>query len=236
MKLIKDLDIREFKSKNGLIKKHRVSLFLCPKCGNEVERKKHDGLKQKKCCGGKSSYFAKGSPLHIVYSGMIQRCKDKNSISYSNYGGKGIEVCKEWNNFDNFCKWALNNGYKHGLSIERKNNKKGYNPSNCIWIEKSEQARNTSKNIHTVETIKNIKKDYVTTLMTIEDLSKKYKDSKGNITNIINGVVWNGVETEYDRYIDTVKEVKQKIKGKILNYWKQYAACNGVKIEIEEII
>lgn len=221
MKLIKDLEIKECVSKNGLVKNHRFALFLCPKCGNEVERKKHDGLKQKKCCGGKSLYFPKGSPLHIIYSGMIQRCNDKNSIGYINYGGKGIKVCQEWNNFDNFCKWALSNGYKQGLSIERKDNKKGYEPSNCTWIEKSEQARNTSKNIHSIEIIKNIKKDYVATLMTIEDLSEKYNDSKGNIDNIINGVTWKDIETEYDMHIDTVKEVKQKIKGKILSYWKK---------------
>jgi hypothetical protein len=224
MKLIKDLDIREVQSKNGNTKRYRYSLFRCPRCGNEVERKKHDGLKQQKCCGGKSKYFKKGSPLHIIYSGMIQRCKDENAINYKNYGGKGISVCEEWSNFDNFCKWALSNGYKQGLSIERKNNNDGYSSDNCIWIERSHQARNTSNNIHSVEDIKNIKKDYVTTLMTFKDISEKYNDSEGNIGNIINGKIWSDIETEYDKYIDTVKEVKQKIKGEILSYWTNLMA------------
>ena len=222
MKLIKDLNIRKCTSKNGLTKSHRFSLFLCPVCGNEVERKKFDGLKQKKCCGGKSNISRKGSPLHNIFIGMTQRCRDKNSINYKNYGGRGIEVCKEWKNFDNFASWALNNGFKQGKTIDRIEVNGNYEPSNCKFSTMQEQGQNKRNKIHDMKDIENIKKDYVTTLMTIKDLSIKYKDSQGNIANIINGKTWKNVETEYDKYISTVSQVKQLIKGNILNFWKSH--------------
>lgn len=52
MKIIKDLDLRDvYQPRSGTTKRYRFALFLCPVCGNEVERKKQDGIKQKKCCG-----------------------------------------------------------------------------------------------------------------------------------------------------------------------------------------
>ena len=51
---------------------------------------------------------------------MNYRCLDKKN---KNYGGRGIKVCKVWvESFDNFYVWALNNGYKNSLEIDRKNN------------------------------------------------------------------------------------------------------------------
>lgn len=74
---------------------------------------------------------------------MKDRCTNKNRHNYYLYGGKGITVCEEWNNsFDAFYNWAINSGYKSGLSIERKNNNDGYNPSNCEWIPLNQQGKN----------------------------------------------------------------------------------------------
>ena len=53
----------------------------------------------------------------------------------------GTKVCKEWeDSFDLFLEWSLNNGYKDDLTIERIDNKKGYEPSNCKWATYSEQS------------------------------------------------------------------------------------------------
>lgn len=76
---------------------------------------------------------------------MKERCTNKNRHNYYRYGERGITVCDEWNNsFDNFYKWAIENGYKTGLSIERIDNNIGYNPDNCKWIELSQQGKNRS--------------------------------------------------------------------------------------------
>lgn len=75
---------------------------------------------------------------------MRQRCNNKNSPLYKNYGGRNIFVCEEWNNsFDNFYNWSMSNGYEDNLSIDRIDNDKGYSPENSRWATPRQQVCNT---------------------------------------------------------------------------------------------
>lgn len=84
--------------------------------------------------------------LYFIWEGLKQRCLNPKNKAFRFYGARGITVCNEWQ--EDFClfqKWALNNGYKEGLSIERINVNGNYEPENCKWIPTSEQYLNTRK-------------------------------------------------------------------------------------------
>ena len=81
------------------------------------------------------------SILYKKWRCMINRCKP-NSIESKHYYDKKIRVCNEWGNYLEFKKWALENGYEEGYSIDRIDNSKGYEPSNCRWIPLRQQAWN----------------------------------------------------------------------------------------------
>lgn len=85
------------------------------------------------------------SKLYKVWSAMKRRCSRPNDPSYHNYGGRGITICAEWLEFPPFYAWAMENGYREGLTIERKDNDQGYSPDNCAWIPKPEQSSNTRR-------------------------------------------------------------------------------------------
>jgi len=84
------------------------------------------------------------SQLYNTWLNMKKRCEYKNSKDWKNYGGRGIKMCKEWkdkeNGFKNFAEWAKKNGYKKGMSIDRIDPNKGYNPDNCRWISDSNKG------------------------------------------------------------------------------------------------
>jgi len=86
--------------------------------------------------------------LYTTWESMIGRCKSKKGKAWKNYGSRGVTVCNEWCDFLTFKKWALNNGYDVGLTLERKDGNRGYCPSNCKWATYKEQANNTRQNHH----------------------------------------------------------------------------------------
>lgn len=84
--------------------------------------------------------------LYSIWVGMRRRCYEETSVSYKNYGGRGISICDEWrNDFSAFRAWALKNGYDDSLSIDRINNDWNYEPRNCRWATPKEQAANRRK-------------------------------------------------------------------------------------------
>ena len=71
------------------------------------------------------------TPIHDIWCGMNNRC-NPNHIHSNRYGKRGISVCEEWAVFENFRDWAFANGYKDGLTIERKDVNGNYCPENCM--------------------------------------------------------------------------------------------------------
>lgn len=100
-----------------------------------------------KSCGCLFREFRKkhggdGTKLYSVWKNMRYRCRCKTAPYYDDYGGRGIDICKEWGKYNAFREWAVHNGYREGLTIDRIDNDDGYNPSNCQWVTIKEQSRN----------------------------------------------------------------------------------------------
>ncbi len=87
-----------------------------------------------------------GTRLYNIWKNMRQRCNNENVPCYRFYGGKGVSVCAEWENYTNFEKWAFSNGYQDDLTIDRIDGDGNYEPNNCRWVTMVMQSRNTSRN------------------------------------------------------------------------------------------
>ena len=136
------------------MRKRKCEWYLCKcDCGKEKIVNKNDlmsghtsscGCLQKENASkaNKKHGFVK-SRIYGIWIGIKKRCFNSNHKGYKNYGGRGIVMCDKWkNDFIEFYKWAIINGYKDNLTIDRINNEGNYEPSNCRWVTLTEQARN----------------------------------------------------------------------------------------------
>ena len=137
--------------------KHKSVLWCCRcECGREVVvfggHLRNGSSKGCRSCAAReraTTHGGTGTRLHNAWFNMRMRCGNENNHKYKIYGGRGIQVCVEWKeNFEAFRDWALANGYKRGLTIDRINNDGDYEPDNCRWATMKQQARNTRNNVH----------------------------------------------------------------------------------------
>lgn len=107
----------------------------------------HSEVSKRVCRERNTVHGLYGTKLHRVWRNMLRRCTDQKVKCFSNYGGRGIKVCSEWSVFLTFCEWALANGYREGLEIDRKDNSGNYEPTNCRWVTRKVNARNRRNNL-----------------------------------------------------------------------------------------
>lgn len=146
---------------------------VCEICGKEFDKTKRKSQTKHNLCSNECRYIFLGNinrkhgmahknKLYGVWKSLRQRCDNPKDASYSNYGRRGIGLCKEWKDFEVFHNWSINNGYKYEQlesgrnkwSIDRIDNNKGYSPDNCRWVTDKIQANNKQNSIREYERTK----------------------------------------------------------------------------------
>lgn len=160
-------------------------LFKCD-CGNEKIINKYKVTNGKICSCGcmrkekitkrNMTHGLFNTKLYGVWRNMKKRCLNPKCKSFIHYGARGIKVCMEWRkDFIPFYKWAMENGYKDGLTIDRIDNDGEYCPENCRWTTQKEQQNNRSNNIKFL---------YDGEILSIGDVAKKLGMSYGKFYRI----------------------------------------------------
>lgn len=127
----------------------KKAAYLCRcKCGHEIVKPVSEILREiSKSCGclnakNHTSHGMAKSRIYRIWKGMKNRCYNSNSDRFVYYGGRGITVCDRWlNSFENFFQ-DMGEPETINLSIDRINNDGNYEPTNCKWSTKSQQALN----------------------------------------------------------------------------------------------
>jgi hypothetical protein len=169
--------------------------WICQcECGNIVSYLSRDLSNKNHVISCGCAHFKHGlykTPEYNIWKGMKRRCYNKNYRQYKDYGGRGITICDRW--LESFVNFYQDMGPRPNpnMNIERIDNNKGYEPSNCKWATTKEQNRNKNCNkIPDKQTADNIRQLYSTNNYTQQQLSVLFSCSENTIWDIINNKTW----------------------------------------------
>lgn len=192
MDLIKET--RTTRNKKG--KLYRYGIFHCNICGKDSEKLFNNGFKAKSC-GCKNGMYKHGdcsgikrTRLYMVWASMKNRCYCETYHRYKDWGGRGIIVCNEWQDFIPFKNWALSNGYSDDLQIDRIDNNGNYEPSNCRFVSSAINNQNASHVKLNTKKASEIRELYLTGDYSQRGLGKIYGIDQSTVWRIVNNKLW----------------------------------------------
>ena len=132
------------------------------------------------------------APLYKVWKAMKSRCLNLNDKRYARYGGRGITICHDWiADYAQFERWALENGYDAGLTIDRIDNDENYCLENCRFVTIKKNNRNNSMTKLNEGTALYVRRRYAQGGITQKELAKQVGSTQQTVSKIINNKLWN---------------------------------------------
>ena len=189
--------------------RNRVSVYcdcICD-CGNEITiREWYLKNGKRKTCGcsrkKKTKIDGRVTPEYATWTSMMQRCTNSNDAAYKSYGGRGIRVCDEWYDYQNFLR-DMGCRPSPDFTLDRIENNKGYTPENCRWADKITQSRNQRINSRNKTGFRGVK-------------TRKYGDKIRYIAEIFH----NGRKVHLGSFL-TLEEAAQAREEGEETYWMQ---------------
>lgn len=167
-------------------------------------------------------------PLYKKWLSMRQRCNNPKSTYYKYYGGRGVRVCDEWSlrgkGYKNFYAWAIQNGYKKGLTLDRVDVNGNYEPNNCRWVTMKEQSINKRNTYYVVYNGVKIPLKKLADMLGVNYFTLHSRLKKNNIEDCCQRELYSTREiaNSGERYISIVngKYYIVRIKGKWIGEYK----------------
>ena len=204
---IKDLGMTPYGDSNKI---RRVAIFECMLCNKETTMLVQSASVNQSCGCTKLEAQKKSSTKHglhksrvyNIWKGMRSRVNSPKTDYEKEVYGK-LYVATEWSDFLTFKKWSDDNGYADNLQIDRKNNSKGYEPSNCRWITKAENTQNRLKGRRNRELPKGVSQSSKNSFASKITIDKRvfrlgsFSTVKGAMNRYNEFIKLNGLESTY---------------------------------------